>query len=303
MKRVGAPEVPSRAALSAPEMTTKQAPQALKAPEVVVPPAAPRSSAAHRHGGPGAGAGLQRLEVQRVFGPAQPKTGESNIILVGAPASGKGTQAKLLESKYGLVQISTGDLLRKAKGSPLGDEAATYMSAGKLVPDALVMKLLEQRLHALGTPPKGFILDGFPRTLAQAQGLSALLQGLGAKIDRVIVLEVPAQTVIGRISGRRSCGDCGEVYHLENKPPKKSGCCDKCDGPLIQREGDTVEKVKVRLDAFEAQTAKVIPFFERRGIVSRVDADRDSAEVLSDVTQILEPAPGGAGLAPLAAGE
>lgn len=211
----------------------------------------------------------------------------ANVILVGPPASGKGTQAKQMESKLGFRQISTGDLLRQAikDGTALGAEAKGYMDGGSLVPDQLVIGLVKARLTSEGAT--GWVFDGFPRTVAQAEALTAMLQQIGAKLNKVVVLDVPDEIVISRIAGRRSCEDCGAVYHVENKPPEKEGCCDECDGKLVQRSDDTEEKVKVRLEAYGAQTADVIPYFAARGLVARVNGARSSERAFARIETLI----------------
>lgn len=212
-----------------------------------------------------------------------------NLMLVGAPGSGKGTQAKRLLEKYELPQISTGDILRQAvqDGTALGIEAKKFMDSGKLVPDALIMGLIEERLDK-PEYQKGWVLDGFPRTLAQAEGLVGLLEKLGKSLTHVIVLDVPSSVIVARIVGRRSCPKCGNVHHVTFSPPQVEGVCDKCGGELIQRSDDTEEKVLVRQKAFEAETASVVPFFEPNGIVHRIDGNQDAGTVFDAACSILE---------------
>jgi len=212
-----------------------------------------------------------------------------HIMLVGAPGSGKGTQAQRLIERYGLVQVSTGDILRAAvkERTPLGLEAKQFMDQGQLVPDRLIMGLIEARL---GEPAyaRGWVLDGFPRTLAQAEGLEQLLARLRKQLAYVLVLDVPAERIVERIVGRRSCPDCGNVHHVKFSPPSRDGICDKCGGTLVHRSDDSEEKVRTRLAAFEAETAAVIPFYEARGIVHRIDGEQPPDAVFGRLTDILE---------------
>jgi adenylate kinase len=213
----------------------------------------------------------------------------NNLILVGAPGSGKGTQSQLLLEKYGLPQISTGDILRQAvkDGTPLGAKAKPIMEAGHLVPDELIIGLIKERLGEAAYQ-KGFVLDGFPRTLAQAQALDGMLAELGKKLTRVFFLDVPEQVIERRIVGRRSCPKDGRVYHLEFSPPKKDGVCDLCGTALVQRPDDTLEKVRTRNQAFRAQTSEVVPYYEKKGLVVRLDGTKEPDEVFKTIRQGLE---------------
>jgi adenylate kinase len=208
----------------------------------------------------------------------------TNLILVGAPGSGKGTQSKLLLERHQLPQISTGDILRAAvkAGTPLGKKAQEYMNAGKLVPDELIMGLIEERL---GQPElsKGFVLDGFPRTLNQAKALSALLEKLGQTITKVVVIDVDEQVIFERIVGRRTCTSCGNVHHVKFSPPKKDGVCDRCGSPLVQRPDDSEEKARVRLQEFREVKAQVIPYYEGQGLVARVDGEASPEKVYAAI--------------------
>lgn len=217
-----------------------------------------------------------------------------NTILVGAPGSGKGTQAKRIEADFSLPQISTGDMLRAARraGTPLGKQAAEFMDAGKLVPDSLIIGLIEERLKEEDCKG-GFVLDGFPRTLPQAEALSEMLDAAGLKIESVVVIDVPEEDIVGRITGRRSCKECGAVYHVSFSPPKVEGVCDNCGATaLYQRSDDTEEKVRVRLKAYADQTAAVIPFYEGKGVVSRVNGAQKPAAVYEETKAVLEAARG-----------
>ncbi len=215
-----------------------------------------------------------------------------NLVLVGAPGSGKGTQAVRLQERYGLPQISTGDILRQAvrDGTPLGQQANSYMQAGQLVPDALMVDIIRDRLQQPDTLG-GFVLDGFPRTLAQAQALDSMLTGAAKKIARVVVLDVPEEEIVVRIAGRRSCKSCGAVFHLKFSPPKQDGVCDRCGASaLYQREDDTEAKARVRWKAFSDQTGEVIPYYESHGLVARVDGLQAPDRVFEAIALIVEDA-------------
>lgn len=196
------------------------------------------------------------------------------LILLGPPGAGKGTQARLLEDKFGLVQLSTGDLLRAAvaAGTAAGKQAKAVMEAGELVSDEIVIAILRDRL-AEPDVAKGVILDGFPRTTVQAEALDTLLAETGQQINAAISLEVDDAAMVARISGRYTCGGCGEGYHDQFKTPKVAGVCDKCGGTEMQRRADdTAETVASRLEAYHAQTAPLIAYYERKGVLKRVDA-------------------------------
>jgi adenylate kinase len=211
------------------------------------------------------------------------------IILLGPPGAGKGTQAKRLEESYGLKQVSTGDVLRAAvkTGSSLGREAKTYMDAGKLVPDDLIIRLIEEWM---GKPDakKGFILDGFPRTTAQARALDAMLERRQMKLRAVVEMKVDEKALIGRIAGRFTCASCGEGYHDSFKPTKKPGVCDKCGGTeFLRRPDDNAETMKTRLEAYHAQTAPIIPYYRDQGILMQVDGMADIDEVTRQIEKVL----------------
>jgi len=190
------------------------------------------------------------------------------IILLGAPGAGKGTVAKLLTAHDGSVQISTGDILRGAvkAGTALGKEAEAYMSRGDLVPDGLIMGIMEQRLQEPDTG-KGFLLDGFPRTIPQAVALDALLTKLGLKLDVVVSLELPREVIIDRLSTRRTCSNpaCQEIYNVKSNPPAPGDKCKKCGSPTIQRADETEEAILKRLDVYQEKTAPLIGYYEKKG--------------------------------------
>lgn len=194
-----------------------------------------------------------------------------NLILLGPPGVGKGTQAKLLIDRFGIPQISTGDMLRAAvKGlTPMGVKAKEFMDAGALVPDAVVIGIVEERL-AQDDCVDGFILDGFPRTVPQADALSQVLAGLSRSIDDVVSLTVDKDEVLKRLTGRRACHGCGAVYHLEYAPPRTAGVCDACGGELYQRDDDKEATILRRLEVYDEQTAPLISYYEASGLLRSV---------------------------------
>jgi len=195
-----------------------------------------------------------------------------NLVLLGPPGAGKGTQAKRLVVRFGVPQISTGDILRQAvkDGSPLGKKAGPLMASGKLVPDDLVLGIVQERLQKPDAAD-GFILDGFPRTVPQAEALDAVLKSNGKALDAVVSLEVPIDTLVERISGRRSCPKDGAIYHVVQNPPRRDGICDLCGSDLVQREDDREDRVRTRMEAYAAQTAPLKDFYARRGLLRVVD--------------------------------
>lgn len=190
-------------------------------------------------------------------------------ILLGAPGAGKGTVAKLLNAHDGSVQISTGDILRSAvsAGTPLGKEAKGFMDRGELVPDSLIMGIMEHRLQEPDAQ-KGFLLDGFPRTIPQAEALGALLKKLAIKLDMVVSLEVPREVILDRLTTRRTCSNsaCQEIYNIKSKPPGPGDKCLKCGSPVIQRADETVEAITKRLDTYEKMTAPLIDYYRASGV-------------------------------------
>ena len=208
------------------------------------------------------------------------------IILLGAPGAGKGTLAEGVKNATDFIHVSTGDMLRAAvkAGSPTGREAKAYMEKGELVPDDVILRIVGERL-AQGAPADKYMFDGFPRTLEQARQLDATLATLGAAINQVFLLDVPVPVIVSRLSGRRICKSCGAVYHLTNIPPKQAGVCDKCGGPLFQRPDDSEATVLNRLEVYQRQTASLIDFYEKKGILVRINAGTNpqaaTAELMS----------------------
>ncbi len=194
-----------------------------------------------------------------------------NLILLGPPGAGKGTQAKILAKKFEIPQISTGDILRGAvkEQTPMGIKAKGYMDAGALVPDEVVVGIVEERL-AMPDCASGFILDGFPRTVGQADALKRTLAGMGKTIEHVISITIDKEELLGRITGRRTCRLCGKGYHLLFDPPKRNGACDECGGELFQRDDDKEETMRNRLDVYEKQTAPLIAYYAHESLLRTI---------------------------------
>ncbi len=211
-----------------------------------------------------------------------------NLVLLGPPAAGKGTQAKKLNAELGLPQISTGDILRAAirEGTEMGRKAKPLMDSGNLVPDDVVVGIIEERVRRPDCHA-GFLLDGFPRTIPQAEALEGLLAKRGKRIDKVISLEVPAELIIERMSGRRSCPKDGSVYHLVQNPPKKAGQCDLCHGPLVQRDDDAPEKVKRRQIEYAEMTAPLKDFYAKRKLLASVNGTGAPDAIFAEVKKAL----------------
>ncbi len=210
------------------------------------------------------------------------------IIMLGAPGAGKGTQAIKIAEKYGIPHVSTGDIFRAniKNNTPLGAEAKKYMDEGKLVPDELTVRILLDRV-AQDDCKNGYVLDGFPRTIVQADVLKEELTKLGEKIDFAVNVDVPDENIIKRMSGRRSCPKCGATYHIEFIPPKTEGICDNCQSALVQRDDDKEETVKNRLNVYHEQTQPLIDYYEKEGVLKNVDGTKAMEEVFAAITAIL----------------
>ncbi|MGE4063353.1 MAG: adenylate kinase [Rhodospirillaceae bacterium] len=211
------------------------------------------------------------------------------LILMGPPGGGKGTQAKRLQERYGIVQLSTGDMLRAAvkAGTPVGQQAKAVMDAGKLVSDDIMIGLISERIDQPDCA-NGFILDGFPRTIAQAEALDKLLNQKGIKLDKVIEVTVPDERLIERITGRFTCSACGEGYHDKFKQPKRPGVCDACGGTsFTRRADDKAETVGARLKAYHDQTSPLMPYYRAKGTLEVIDGDRDIDAVSRDLERVL----------------
>lgn len=212
-----------------------------------------------------------------------------NLLIIGAPGTGKGTMSDLLVKQFGIVHISTGDMLREsiAEGTVIGIKAQSYVASGKLVPDEVIHEIILERLSR-GDIQNGFLMDGYPRTLAQAEDLDNILQQIHRKIDKVLNLNLAEDVLVSRISGRRTCSYCKAIYHIVNKPPRVEGVCDICGHNLVTRNDDTVESLKTRLEAYHKLTKPVIAYYERKNLVVNIDANQSVANVFADICQNLE---------------
>ena len=210
------------------------------------------------------------------------------IIMLGAPGAGKGTQAKMIADKYMVPHISTGDIFRAniKNGTELGMEAKKFMDQGQLVPDELTVKILLDRV-AKDDCKNGYVLDGFPRTIPQADVLDEALNKLGDKIDFAIDVDVPDENIVNRMSGRRACVNCGATYHVVHVPPQKDGICDRCGNELVLRDDDKPETVKNRLKVYHDQTQPLIDFYTQKGILKSVDGTQDMNDVFASIVAIL----------------
>jgi adenylate kinase len=211
------------------------------------------------------------------------------VVLLGPPGGGKGTQAQKLIEKYQLPQVSTGDLFRAAvkNQTELGKKAKAFMDGGKLVPDEVVIGMVKERLQK-DDCKKGFILDGFPRTIGQAEALDKMLPELKMKLDAVVEIAVPDEEVVKRLSGRRTCTKCGAMYHVEFNPPKKAaGKCDKCGADLYQRDDDNEKTIKSRLDVYHNQTSPLINYYQKQGIFKKVEGTGDINNIFNNVVKAL----------------
>jgi adenylate kinase len=213
-----------------------------------------------------------------------------NLILLGGPGAGKGTQAKQLIDKYQIPQISTGDILRAAvkEGTPMGKKAKEYMDAGKLVPDEVVIGIVEDRLKQADCK-KGFILDGFPRTVPQAEALGKALANMSSKIDHVVSIDVDEEALVTRLTGRRTCKNaaCGQMYHIKFSPPKKEGVCDKCGGELYQRDDDNETTVRSRLATYNQATKPLIDYYSGKGLVRPIKGVGGIDDIFKQICSIV----------------
>lgn len=210
------------------------------------------------------------------------------LVMLGAPGAGKGTQAKKIADKYGIPHISTGDIFRAniKNGTELGKKAKEYMDKGALVPDELVVDLVADRVKQADCE-KGYVLDGFPRTIPQAESLDKVLVSMGQKIDYAINVEVPDENIVSRMSGRRACVGCGATYHIAHAPSKKEGICDRCGETLILRDDDKAETVKTRLSVYHEQTQPLIDYYAGQGCLKDVDGTVDMEDVFAGICRIL----------------
>ena len=212
-----------------------------------------------------------------------------NLILLGPPGCGKGTQAKLLMEKHSIPQISTGDILREAvkQETPMGVEAKNYMNAGKLVPDEVVIGIIQDRLKQSDCE-NGFILDGFPRTVVQAEALDSTLTAMQKKIEHALSITVDDEELLGRLTGRRTCRSCGAMFHVMFKPPKEEGVCDACSGELYQRDDDKEATIQNRLDVYDQQTAPLIDYYQAKGLLRNIAGTGKIEEILEKIQAVLD---------------
>lgn len=214
---------------------------------------------------------------------------QMRLIFLGPPGVGKGTQAQRICAKYSIPQISTGDMYRQAikDQTQLGMKADALMKSGKLADDSITLNLVKERLKKTDCK-NGFLMDGFPRTIPQAEGFDVLLNEVKQKLDAVISIEVPEEKIIDRLSGRRQCPDCSAVYHIENSPPKKKDVCNKCGKILIQRNDDKPETIQKRLEVYRTLTAPLIAFYKKKKLLRTVDGDQDMDTVFGEILTVLE---------------
>jgi len=215
-----------------------------------------------------------------------------NLILLGPPGAGKGTQAQRMVDRYHIPQISTGDILRAAvkESTPLGMKAKGFMDQGQLVPDEIVIGIIEERLKAKDCNA-GFILDGFPRTIPQAEALQPILTRIGKKIDYVINIEVDPEELVRRLTERRTCKNCGAMFHILFQPPKKEGICDRCGGTLYQRADDKEETIRTRLKEYEKQTAPLIQYYQGKKTIRSVQGLGGPDQIFDQITRLLDVKP------------
>lgn len=214
--------------------------------------------------------------------------GAARVVLLGPPGAGKGTQAKLLQEEFGAVQISTGDILRKAVAhqTPLGKEAAGFINRGALVPDKVIVNLVAERLKEKDCQ-KGFILDGFPRTIPQAEGLDEILKKMGLNLNCVLLVEVPHDVIVERLAGRRICKNCGALWHVVFDPPKREGACDRCGGELFQRDDDQEQTISHRLRVYDEQTAPLVDYYRQRGLLRTINGVGEIDQIRARVVEAL----------------
>lgn len=213
-----------------------------------------------------------------------------NIFIMGAPGSGKGTFSSKIKDEYNLNHISTGDIFRAniSQGTELGLQAKAYAEQGKLVPDEITNKMVKDYLATLSDKKNGYLLDGYPRTLDQAKAFEEMTDGTDLAVDVILAMDVPTDVLTRRITGRRTCKDCGEIYNIYSKPTKVEGVCDRCGGELTQRKDDNEESLKVRLDEYSNNTEPVIDYYEKKNMVSHINADASMDEIWSSVKEALK---------------
>ena len=209
-------------------------------------------------------------------------------MLLGPPGAGKGTQAKLLQEEFGAVQISTGDILRKAVAdqTPLGKEAAEFIKSGALVPDGVIVNLVAERLKEKDCE-QGFLFDGFPRTIPQAQSLDEILKKMALDLNCVLSVQVPHKVIVERLAGRRTCRQCGAMFHVAFNPPQREGVCDRCGGALYQRDDDQEQTVANRLQVYDKQTAPLVNYYQQRGLLRAVDGVGEIGQIRARVIEAL----------------
>lgn len=213
-----------------------------------------------------------------------------NIFIMGAPGSGKGTFSSKIKEEYNLNHISTGDIFRAniSQGTELGLQAKAYAEQGKLVPNEITNKMVKDYLATLSDKKNGYLLDGYPRTLDQAKAFEEMTDGTDLAVDVILAMDVPTDVLTRRITGRRTCKDCGEIYNIYSKPTKVEGVCDRCGGELTQRKDDNEESLKVRLDEYSNNTEPVIDYYEKKNMVSHINADASMDEIWSSVKEALK---------------
>ncbi|OGP75969.1 MAG: adenylate kinase [Deltaproteobacteria bacterium RBG_16_49_23] len=215
-----------------------------------------------------------------------------NLILLGPPGAGKGTQAQMMVERYHIPQISTGDILRTAvkEGTALGKQAKAFMEKGQLVPDEVVIGIIDERLRAPDCNA-GFILDGFPRTTPQAEALQAILTKIGKSVDHVVNIEVDPEELVRRLTGRRTCKNCGGMFHTPFHPPRKEGACDRCGGTLYQREDDKEETIRTRLKEYERQTFPLIQYYQRKKLLRSIQGVGGQNQIFEQMIRVLDVRP------------